>query len=42
MYFYSGASNAREAYDEASYCISLIRDYQITYPVAFDWELDGL
>lgn len=41
VYFYSGASNAREAYDEASYCISLIRDYQITYPVAFDWELDG-
>ena len=39
VYFYSGASNAREAYDEASYCISLIRDYQITYPVAFDWEL---
>ena len=25
VYFYSGASNAREAYDEASYCISLIR-----------------
>ncbi len=41
VYFYSGATNAREAYDEASYCISLIKDYQITYPVAFDWELDG-
>lgn len=26
VYFYSGASNAREAYDEASYCISLIRE----------------
>ncbi len=41
VYFYSGATNAREAYDEASYCISLIKDYQITYPVAFDWEIDG-
>lgn len=41
VYFYSGATNARDAYDEASYCISLLSDYQITYPVAFDWELDG-
>ena len=41
VYFYSGATNAREAYDEASYCISLLSDYQITYPVAFDWEIDG-
>lgn len=41
IYFYSGATDARAAYDEASFCINLIRDYQITYPVAFDWELDG-
>lgn len=41
VYFYSGATDARAAYDEASFCINLIKDYQITYPVAFDWELDG-
>ncbi len=40
VYFYSGATNSKEAYDEASYCINLIKDYKITYPVAFDWELD--
>lgn len=39
IYFYSGATDAKTAYDEASFCINLIRDYQITYPVAFDWEL---
>ncbi len=41
IYFYSGAADAKAAYDEASFCINLIKDYQITYPVAFDWELDG-
>ena len=41
IYFYSGATDAKTAYDEASFCINLIKDYQITYPVAFDWELDG-
>ena len=39
VYFFSGATNSKEAYDEASYCINLIKDYKITYPVAFDWEL---
>lgn len=39
IYFYSGATDAKTAYDEASFCINLIKDYQITYPVAFDWEL---
>lgn len=41
IYFYSGATDAKAAYDEASFCINLIKNYQITYPVAFDWELDG-
>ena len=41
VYFYSGAKDAKTAYDEASFCINLIKDYKITYPVAFDWELDG-
>lgn len=39
IYFYSGATDAKTAYDEASFCINLIKDYQITYPVTFDWEL---
>lgn len=39
IYFYSGATDAKTAYDEASFCINLIKDYQITYPVAFDWKL---
>ena len=39
IYFYSGATDAKTAYDEASFCINIIKDYQITYPVAFDWEL---
>lgn len=41
IYFYSGATDAKTAYDEASFCINLIKDYQITYPVAFDWELNS-
>lgn len=38
IYFFSQATSVREAYEEASYCVSLIDRYQITYPVAFDWE----
>ena len=40
VYFFSGAHTVEEVYKEASLCIDLIKDYQITYPVAFDWELD--
>ena len=39
IYFYSGARDVETAYREASFCVNLIRGYQITYPVAFDWEL---
>lgn len=38
IYFFSQATTVKEAYEEASYCVSLIERYQITYPVAFDWE----
>lgn len=38
VYFYSGAYSVETAYEEASMCINLIKDYQITYPVAIDWE----
>lgn len=38
VYFFSQATTVKEAYEEASYCVNLIDKYQITYPVAFDWE----
>ncbi len=38
VYFFSQAVSVKEAYEEASYCVNLIDKYQITYPVAFDWE----
>lgn len=38
VYFFSQATSVTEAYEEASLCIDLIKDYNITYPVAFDWE----
>ena len=38
IYFFSQATTVTEAYEEASLCVDLINDYNITYPVAFDWE----
>lgn len=38
VYFFSQALNETEAIEEANYVISLIEKYNITYPVAFDWE----
>lgn len=40
VYFYSGATDVAAAKEEAEYCLSLIKDYDIKYPVAFDWELN--
>lgn len=39
VYFYSGARDVETAFKEASFCVDIIKGYQITYPVAFDWEL---
>lgn len=39
VYFFTQAINEEEAISEAEYVIKLIRDYDITYPVAFDTEL---
>ncbi len=39
VYFFSQAVSATEALEEAEYVIDLIRDYDITYPVAYDWEI---
>lgn len=38
VYFFSQATSIQEVYEEASMCLNLIKDYQITYPIAFDWE----
>ncbi|MBP1736826.1 MAG: lysozyme [Oscillospiraceae bacterium] len=38
VYFFSQAINATEAAEEASYVLTQIEGYDITYPVVFDWE----
>ncbi len=38
VYFFSQAKNMEEGIKEAEYTISLIRKFDITYPVAFDTE----
>ena len=38
VYFFSQALNAEEAAEEAKYTLELIRGYDVTYPVVFDWE----
>lgn len=38
VYFFSQALNENEAREEAKWVISLLKDYNINYPVVFDWE----
>jgi len=38
VYFFSQAITPQEALEEASYILSLIKPYKLTYPVVFDWE----
>ncbi|MCR4796473.1 MULTISPECIES: glycoside hydrolase family 25 protein [Ruminococcus] len=38
-YFYSQATTASEAVDEADAIIDALKGYDITYPVVYDWEL---
>lgn len=38
IYFFSQALTPEEAREEARWVISEIKDYDITYPVVFDWE----
>lgn len=38
VYFFSQTTGAREAAEEAEYVLSLIDGYELTMPVAFDWE----
>lgn len=39
VYFFSQAITPQEAIAEANHVIDLIREYNITYPVCFDWEM---
>lgn len=41
VYFYSQALTAEEAQEEARTVLAEIKDYEITYPVVFDWEIVG-
>lgn len=38
LYIFSQAVNADEAREEAEFVLERIGDYEITYPIAFDWE----
>ena len=38
VYFFSQAISVKEAIEEADYLLELIKDYDISYPVVFDWE----
>lgn len=38
VYFFSQAINVWEAEEEADYVLEQIAPYNVTYPVAFDWE----
>lgn len=38
IYFFSQAVTPQEAQAEAAFVLNAIRDYEVTYPVAFDWE----
>lgn len=40
VYFFSQAINTEEAVQEAELVLDIIEDYDITYPVVFDWEND--
>lgn len=39
VYFYSTALNKKEALEEASFVLNLIKNYDITFPVVYDFEL---
>ncbi len=38
VYFFSQAMNTWEAREEAEFTLECIKGYDVTYPVAFDWE----
>lgn len=38
IYFYSTAKNELEVMEEASFVLNLVKDYEITYPIVYDFE----
>ena len=38
VYFFSQATSPEEAREEAEFVLSALEGYDLTYPVAFDWE----
>lgn len=38
IYFFSQSVNVDESIEEAKFVIDTLKDYEITYPVAYDWE----
>ena len=40
VYFFSQAITTAEAVEEANFVLDIIKDYNLTYPVVFDWEND--
>jgi len=38
VYFFSQATNVWEAQEEANFVLNAIKDYDVTFPVVFDWE----
>ncbi|WP_099205714.1 glycoside hydrolase family 25 protein [Scatolibacter rhodanostii] len=38
VYFFSQATSAKEAEEEAEFVLKEITEYQVSYPVVFDWE----
>ena len=41
VYFFSAAINEEEAKEEAEWVLNIIKDYDISYPIAFDVEIFG-
>lgn len=39
VYFYGTSINEKEALEEASYVLNLIKDYDVIYPVVYDFEV---
>ena len=39
VYFYSTAISEKEALEEASFVLHMIKDYDVTYPIVYDFEL---
>lgn len=39
VYFFSQALTVDEALEEAEFCLDLVGDYELDYPVVYDWEV---